>query len=321
MRRLTISSDRERGAISVMAGLLLVVVVGFAAVSIDVAGMWSDRQRLQTAADAAALAVAQDCGSGVCATPAATAQGLVTANVAGAAASFVGATPTVTSTTVTVRAEGVRQHWFAPVLGVDESTVGAQATVTWGPPSGGTSMVPLALSLCEFLHQTGGLASTTPVVITYKDQSGAASGCTGPSGNAVPGGFGWLPVDPGTVCESTTSATGTVGSSTGNSVPAGCPASAMAAIQDQTILLPVFDSVTGTGNNATYRIYAYAAFHVTGYRFSPNTYEWSLGGAPTCSGSDRCIVGYFTRFVDVSEAFEYGVGTPNLGGTIARLTR
>ena len=46
----------ERGAVAVMVALLMVPLIGFAAIAIDVAAMWSERQQLQNGADAGALA-------------------------------------------------------------------------------------------------------------------------------------------------------------------------------------------------------------------------------------------------------------------------
>ena len=86
--------------------------------------------------------------------------------------------------------------------------------------------------------------------------------------------------------------------------------------QGLTILLPIFDAYYGRGNNATYRMYGYAAFKMTGYHFGG---LYSSNPAP-CNGNKRCISGYFMRFVDISEAFTYGVGNPQLGASIVKLT-
>ena len=56
----------ERGATAVVFALLLVPVLGFAAIAVDVGSLYAERARLQVAADAAAIAVAQDCSRGSC---------------------------------------------------------------------------------------------------------------------------------------------------------------------------------------------------------------------------------------------------------------
>ena len=63
-------------------------------------------------------------------------------------------------------------------------------------------------------------------------------------------------------------------------------------------------------------IYGFAAFRITGYYFA-GQYSWNK----PCSGSDRCIAGYFTRFVDLSERFTYTTDGPDLGAAILRLIR
>ena len=68
-------------AVSVVVALLMVALIGLAAVSLDVAGLWAKRQQLQIGADAGALAIAQDCGRGNCGSPAQTAQSLAQLNL------------------------------------------------------------------------------------------------------------------------------------------------------------------------------------------------------------------------------------------------
>ena len=64
--------ERESGAIIVIVAVLLVggVLIGMAALSIDVGSLYAERRQLQNGADSAALAVAQDaarsCSTGSC---------------------------------------------------------------------------------------------------------------------------------------------------------------------------------------------------------------------------------------------------------------
>ena len=51
-------------------------MLGFAAIAVDVGALYAERARLQVAADAAAIAVAQDCSRGNCGDMLATAQAL-----------------------------------------------------------------------------------------------------------------------------------------------------------------------------------------------------------------------------------------------------
>jgi Flp pilus assembly protein TadG len=56
----------ERGAIGVVVALLMIPLMGFAAIAIDVSAMYAERPQLQNGADAAALAIAQDCAVDSC---------------------------------------------------------------------------------------------------------------------------------------------------------------------------------------------------------------------------------------------------------------
>ncbi len=324
MQRLTLRGrlGGERGASAVLVALLIVPLVGFAALAVDVAAAYSERQQLQNGADAAALAIAHDCADGVCTeSPDGVADDLSDANheEAGSVRGIPVVDVDMGAGEVTVANPGTQGHWLAPVIGVDSTDVTASATARWGGPDGGTAVLPLAFSWCEFAKQTGGglPSGTTARTIYFTKSSPSVAGtpdCTGPSNNIVPGGFAWLDTDAG-VCGATTEADGTVYSSTGNSVPSPCTPTYIAGLVGRTVLLPIFEQSGGTGANAWYRIYGYAAFRITGYSFG-GQYKSS---PPPCSGNERCIRGYFTRYVDSTGDFQYDPDAPDLGGRVAQL--
>jgi Flp pilus assembly protein TadG len=305
----------ERGASAVVFALLLVPILGFAAIAVDVGALYAERARLQVAAYAAAIAVAQDCSRGNCGDMLATARAMVVANDGDASA----AQPVLSSAPLSVTVTGSTpvQHWFAPVIGHDSTGVSATATVGWGGPSGGTAVLPLTFSWCEFAQQTGGgLPSGSVVRTIYFTKTSHTTGCTGPSHNIVPGGFAYLDTD-AAKCAATTGLGGQWFSSTGNSVPSACSTADFSKWVGQTVLLPLFEESGATGSNAWYRIYGYAAFKLTGY---------SLGGQydtspKPCNGNERCVSGYFTRFVELSDAWNYSPNAPQLGASILRLIR
>lgn len=329
MRRL----GDDRGAVAIMVALLMGPLIGFAAITVDVAGMWSEQQQLQTGADAGALAVAQYCAhalvtaSSACGSPTSaqsqTAQSLAAANINGVAAATI---TNLTPNAVTVRNQGVHKHLFAPVLGFGHAALAAKATAGWGAPYGGTAVLPLVFGQCEFLTQAGGglPSSTTEYTIFFtKTSSTSTTSCPiGPSGNATPGGFAWVNPDSGT-CNVTSTLAQTLASSTGASVPSGCSATNMQQVQNKTVLLPLFDSVGAQGTAATYHIYGYAAFTLTGYNFPSKSFTWN---ASNClSPSVNCIKGYFSQFVDLASAFTYAAPAgspvpPQLGAAIVSLS-
>jgi Flp pilus assembly protein TadG len=309
----------ERGATAVIFALLLVPMLGFAAIAVDVGSLYAERARLQVAADAAAIAVAQDCSRGNCGDMLATARAMVVANDGDAAA----AQPVLNSAplSVTVTGRTPVQHWFAPVIGHNATAVNATATVGWGGPSHGTAVMPLTFSWCSFKAQTGGgLPSTTTVQTIFLTKSAGVASCTGPSGNVVPGGFGFLDTDPG-VCDITSKLKDILPSSTGASPPNGCNPVDFSAWVGQTVLLPLFDQFGENGSNAWYRVYGYAAFRVTGFQFTGQFKTSTKPCGPGSNGNDRCVTGYFTRFVELSDAWNYSPDAPQLGASILRLIR
>jgi Flp pilus assembly protein TadG len=319
MQRLTLSLrrrlDGERGATAVMFALLLVPMLGFAAIAVDVGALYAERARLQVGADAAAIAVAQDCSRGNCGDMLATAQALIAANDTEGTA----AQPVLSSDPVSVTVTGGLpvEHWFAPVLGHDSTRVSATATVGWGSPSRGTAVLPLTFSWCEFEQMTGGGVPSGEVQRTiYFTKTSNTTGCTGPSNNIVPGGFAYLDTSSGR-CEAASARDERSYSKTGNSVPSECATTDFSEWLGQTVLLPLFEESGENGTNAWYRVHGYAAFRLTGYHLGG---QFSSASKP-CGGNDRCVAGFFTRFVELSDAWDYSPDAPQLGSSILRLIR
>ncbi len=319
MQRLTARARRrlrgERGATAVLFSLLLVPVLGFAAIAVDVGSLYAERARLQVAADAAAIAVAQDCARGNCGNMLATATTMLAANHGEATSSQ----PVLSTAppSVTVTGSTPQEHWFAPVLGYDSTVVSAAATVGWGGPTRGTAVLPLTFSWCEWRQQTGGglPSGTTPRTIYFTKTSDTV-GCTGPSNNIVPGGFAYLNTTSGR-CEAASARAQRSYSSTGNSVPSDCAPADFSGWIGDTVLLPLFEESGDQGSNAWYRVYGYAAFRLTGYHLGG---QYSTSPQP-CNGNQRCVAGYFTRFVELSDAWQYSSDAPQLGASILRLIR
>jgi Flp pilus assembly protein TadG len=305
----------ERGGTAVVFALLLVPVLGFAAVAVDIGSLYAEQARLQVAADAAAIAVAQDCARGNCGDMLATATAMVRANDGDATT----LQPQLSSSPLAVSVSGStpKEHWFAPVIGHDSTRVSATATVGWGGPTSGTAVLPLTFSWCEWQQQTGGgLPSGTTVRTIYFTKTSGTTGCTGPSHNIVPGGFAYL-ATPSNKCEAASARNQRSYSSTGNSVPSVCSPADFSALIGRTVLLPLFDDSGDTGSNAWYHVYGYAAFKITGYMLGG---QYTTSPKP-CNGNARCLSGYFTRFVELSDAWNYSADAPQLGASILRLIR
>lgn len=307
----------DRGAVAVLTALLLVPLLVCAALVADIGFDYVQQRQLQNAADASALAIAQDCGKGkdYCLAPdnQTTADYFTSKNAPGGAATATVAA--VTKNMVTVTTKATVNYAFAPVIGIKSKAVTAKATASWVSPTSGTAVLPLAFSKCAFEFQAGAPHTATAQVITLPKTDDTS--CTGPSGNPLPGAFGWLDTV-GNRCTAYSSAGTEAFSKPGRSVPNDCR-QVFPGLHNKIVLLPLYNAVNSTkpggGNNVEYFIYAYAAFNLTGYSF-PGL-EWN---AP-CKKPDDCIGGNFTTLVEPSDAFTYGAGAPGDFGTqVIRLT-
>lgn len=313
MRRL----NDEGGAVAVLAAVVMVALLGFAALGVDSAALYAEERIVQNGADAAALAVAQTCANGDC--DASVAEELVAGND--------GRSPTRAAvdgvdfpdgSVVRVEVASEVANRFAGVLSAEHqvTTVAAEAGAAWGSPAAGTTQLPFAVSWCEFEAQTGGgvPSDTEERTIAYRDpaDSGAANDCHGPSGLAIPGGFGWLATQ-GDACRAASGVDEQTSVKPGNAVPRECELEDFQELQNETLLLPIYKERGGQGANGWITVHGYAAFTLTGYRLSGNHYEWNS----SCRGAQRCISGYFTNFVT---AGDFRVGdAPELGATAVTL--
>ena len=279
----------ERGAVAVMVGLMLIPLLGFGAIAVDVASLYSDKAQLQNAADAAALAIGVDCARKRCGDRDATARTALTGNAGAAdAADATLRSPDVaqSGSSVTVTMSADQSHWFAPVLGEDSSRVTAKATASWTPTTRGRANFPLAISWCEYqaqiqryplsnttVHRING---RTPLPIENRT-------CEGPNGGQVRTGYLVTSADSNGVCRTTSTLGGTVRAYDdmyGSRLPSSCTEAYLASLIDSDVLMPVWDQVTGSGTDLRARVYGYAAFHITGYDvYNPG---------------DPALYGYFT---------------------------
>lgn len=307
MRGLTVLHRRdEDGAVVVLMAAFSLVMVGMAALVVDVGSLLDEKRQLQNGADAGALAVAHSCALGLCDPN--LAGSLADANSrdadSAASVSYPAAKRVLVRTSTSGGGISILPYSFGRALtGVEGKTVQAAATALWGP-AGRATVVRLAISQCDVEH-----LGLDPVdsVIAFHDTSAP---CDGSSGDDAPGAFGWLDDDgTGDGCELTVSAGGTAGVDPGASGPTRC----LVPYLGKDVLLPVFDDVigiTGTGTNARYTVKGFAMFHLTGYRFG------AAHSVPApCAGSTSCIQGHFIRYLtpsDVIGGADFGVSTVRL---------
>ncbi|MFK4296025.1 hypothetical protein ABH924_001162 [Arthrobacter sp. GAS37] len=312
MWRLMVRDDGERGAIAVLVALLLAVLLEFAALAVD-AGML------------------------YCSSTSPIATSIANKNAIDGLNNVKSVSLDLTNRKVTVTA-GAQQAggapnavslFFARVLGSNTADVITTSTVQWGSAVAGTTPFPLTYSICQVQGYIGGALQ-----LLQDHGSGANPSCNyGPSGATVPGGFGWLAQDPG-LCGSTINlAASEAGSASGNSL-GNCSTTlqkwgdTLTAGRDVIVLLPVFDVATGTGAGAIYHLVSFAAFKVTGWKFSggnnslPDSFRNTspyVSSTLSCTGGCRGIIGSFVKYVSLADGYSLGP-VDAYGATIVRLT-
>jgi Flp pilus assembly protein TadG len=324
MRRLSAPGPAdERGAVVVISAVFVVVILIMAALVVDIGALHDERRQLQNGADAAALGVAQTCAvTGVCPLPGsrlATAGSLANGNALDSATTVDSvivdeAKKTVTVKTSTKAANGgtILPYAFAQSFtGSSGATVHAKATATWSGLKRAT-VIPLTMSLCEFNAATStNTVFDVPVRIVFHKDAGTCK--SGPSGSDLPGGYGWVrdsndsnPDD----CNVTPSVGDLLPDDTGlPGTPHSCN---LNTLLGKDILVPIYNSLTGTGTNGIYKIYGFGEFHLTGFFFS-NSEKGTTGSAPfPCKKPETCLGGYFVKFVPIGET-----GGPSLGSRVA----
>jgi len=183
----------------------------------------------------------------------------------------------------------------------DQSTLLACARTAWGAPSS-ASVLPITFSNCEFLDAMASAGYGDPSIDPHQGEialalnykvtgKGTTSPCPeGHSGTDAPGGFGWLSE---TDCETVVDSEGWVDGDTGNDAVKGC------FNVGDTVLIPVFQQVTGTGSGTDYRIDGLAAFHITGFRFPSLDKDDAVGAdalaecAAEATDGKTCLYGMF----------------------------
>ncbi|MBT2514385.1 TadE/TadG family type IV pilus assembly protein [Arthrobacter sp. ISL-30] len=331
----------EHGGIAVIVALLMVVLLAFGAIAVDVGTLYAERAQLRNSADSAALAMAQKCAKNTndvdCSTSSALARSFANGNANDGLSNIKSISLDKTNRSVSVTA-GAQEAgrtpnevslFFARAMGIGTSEVTAPSTVRWGSPLAGRTAFPLTFSICQVKDNIGGSLQ----LLQDHGLNQNADCMYGPSGAAVAGGFGWLVQDPG-VCGGTIDLSiNEGGSDPGNNAPGNCStilqkwADEINAGRDVTVLLPIFDAVSGTGNGASYHMISFAAFKVKGWKFSggsdlPYTFQNKaphVSSALTCDGNCRGIIGSFVKYTSLADGYSLGPVDP-YGATIVRLS-
>lgn len=322
------SESSERGATAVTFALALIPLLVVLAFVGDAGLLHWEKVQLQNGADAAALAVAEECirTNGDCVADADTvATGIAGRNANDGMTTALhngtlevdGASGSVTITANSPEDNGVA-HPFAALLGlIPDTRLFATASAEWGAPVSG-KVIPVGFGNCEFESVEVAEPGETPEKISIELGTQARAGC---SVTDNPGGFGWLE---GSGCsvefDLTDGEIWHLGESGMGGGSSGCSpiAATFEPLLDTTILIPIYDSFKKVRSSCAdppdtspnppkecYRVGKFAAFHLTGGKMP--SFNHNDPSAPPCSNG--CLQGYFVRYVAIGEDFDLGGGS------------
>lgn len=325
MRRLIARLRQEqKGASAVPMAMAMTIVLLIAALVIDVGAMSARDAQLQDAADAAALAIAQQCYESpatnelngcdplVRAAASTIAIEFAQATLNDGSASLVG-TPVFTLHTIAIRLASVQPALFSWAAGSGESSVGASATAQWNQ---GAVALPLAINAC-----TLPVPSSNPVFVgtgLYNGVSDLLSSIlsipvVGPllSGESRPDFLtnildcgtnvlagGWL-ATPNSDCTYDPNLITYLNSTINKVIPISECADVIRNLVGKRVILPVYENATGQllgSALGSAPITRYAEMIVTGYQFqgllgAGALVNYDLAASPSCARSAAEFLG------------------------------
>jgi hypothetical protein len=280
-RWLTKHRHGEDGLMAITVTVLAVVMFVMIAFSVDVGSAAAITQDAQNSADAAAVAVATDCANaGI---PSSVGPYLTKDQVSPTMV------PSCGNGTVTVTVSRTNNWTFGKLIGLTNYTKSRTAIAEWGALGSDTGVFPITISTCAFTIHFG-----LPAVTLHSHNT---AGCANPAGQ-----FGFIN---GGCTNQTIVAGQFLSGTTGNNlVGTGCTTASLNALLNTSVLVPVWNTATGSGANAQYHILAYAVFYLTGWSTNGNSAGGTLGKQCDSSGdggtnehdNTPCIRGIFKGF-------------------------
>ncbi|HKD34256.1 MAG TPA: pilus assembly protein TadG-related protein [Gaiellaceae bacterium] len=302
----------DRGQATVITLVFLVVLLGMAALVLDIGSWYRADRATQSTADAAALAGAQALPYDT-----ANARALATqyANKNGGGVS--GGDITITSSpygandTIRVQVHRTAAGVFTKLFGVNQVGVGSKATARASLMQSAQYVAPIGVNVKHpMLKGTSacpcfgpGYTTTLPLGKTGAPGSFDLLNIDGSSGGTggqilakwiLQGYSGYLPI--GSYLSDT-------GSKWNDSLVQNALEQRMNT--NPVLLFPVYDTLSGTGSNAIYHVVGWAAFHITGH---------------SANGNGGSITGWFERISwDGIESTASDGSNPDLGVRVVKL--
>lgn len=297
----------ESGQAIVLMALLLTVLIGAAAMVLDVGSWYRADRAAQATADAAALAGAQGLEAGTD-EAALRASEYATKN-GGGEVEISFATKVLANDVITVTVARQAPGFFTKLFGIDSVQVNARASARAGIPAQARHAAPIAVDEQHPMLQCGCFGEPTQVTLMNLHN---------PGGSDAAGAFGLVNLE-------SQHGSGNIGAETladwildgyDGSLPLGIYHSAPSAnfnsshIRDALearlgteLLFPVYRSLTSGGSQAEYDIVAWVGFVPTSF---------------TGGGSNGTIRGHFTRIIWQGLADETGT-VPDFGVRVISL--
>jgi len=300
----------EHGQVFAFTVFALVALLGITALVLDVGSWLHTQRRLQATADAAALAGAQALPTN----PSGASQMAVqygTTNGGGVSASDVTITSTNTNDdTITVEAKKQAPAFFSKIFGINLVDINESATALVGTPAQAEYVAPMVVSCNHPLIQDCD-GKNTP---QFNQNTTLPFDPLG-----APGAFGMINLSggsgtPGTSAEASWILTGFqqylglghYNSDPGAKFTSNQIQSALSARIGTVLLFPVFDTLTGPGQNAQYNIIGWIGFMLQAF---------------TMHGNTATLTGYFTTFIAHGILPQSGSGSTNFGVTSIQLIK
>jgi hypothetical protein len=171
---------------------------------------------------------------------------------------------------VTVAAD--QAHWFAPVLGIDSTTVTVTSAASWtggGTPLTRTLRAPVGFSWCEYQAQLARGSFVNSLPHDLAPITSATSTCTGPSGETLRGGQSVLQPDAATSCLTTASTGGTVTrvrAASQGTVADRCTGLYLLGLLFSDVSVPVWTQASTSGGDTVYRVYGFVTVEVWNFQ-------------------------------------------------------
>jgi Flp pilus assembly protein TadG len=307
---MTFRRNEEKGQALVLTVVCLAVMLGMAALVLDVGAWFRTDRHLQATADAAALAGAQDLPTDVAGAKAA-ALDYANKNGGNVAAGDISVTTTASpNDTIVVKASKTDPGFFSKILGIDTVNINAHARARADVPVQVRYVAPMVVScnhdLVKNCNNNGKLPDYgVPTTLDF-DKMGA------------PGAFGMLNLSksggtPGTSEEAEWILRGYDALLDVNKNYRSDPGAKFSSSQIQAalesrltqgvpLLFPVFEKdkslKDGGGQITEYYIIGWIAFHLTSYEIH---------------GHNATLHGYFTGYIASGILSSAGPGSPNYG--------